>query len=401
MRSSVPLLRHPHYRRAMRFLHTADWHLGRLMYGVRLTDDQAHVLQQLELLAKESRPDVILVSGDIYDRAVPPPDAVALLDEFLSRVVLDLGIPVIMIAGNHDSPHRLEFASRVLAGRGLYVCGSVRTDPMRMTLHDDAGPVHFCAVPYAEPALVRETLMTEDAQDHEAALRLLIDRIRLGIPERERSVLVSHAFAQGGIEAESERPLSLGGADKVDASLFAAFQYTALGHLHRPQSAGASHIRYAGSLLKYSFSEVDHHKGVLVVDMDDQGSCQVEHVALTPRRDVRRLEGHLKELLTGPRNGENQEDYLLVSLLDTGAILDVMGKLREVYPNVLHVERAGMDAGAQRPQVSRDHRKLNDSDLFADFFAEVTGEPPTGEEASAYESVVDELRRRDREAAAT
>ena len=129
------------------------------MYGVRLTDDQAHVLQQLELLAKESRPDVILVSGDVYDRAVPPPDAVALLDEFLSRVVLDLGIPVMMIAGNHDSPHRLEFASRVLAGRGLYVCGSVHAHPMRMTLHDGAGPVHFCAVPYAEPALVREALM--------------------------------------------------------------------------------------------------------------------------------------------------------------------------------------------------------------------------------------------------
>ncbi len=382
----------------MRFIHTADWHLGRLMYGVRLTDDQAHVLQQVELLAKESRPDIILVSGDVYDRAVPPPDAVALLDEFLSRMVLDLGIPVMMIAGNHDSPHRLEFASRVLAGRGLYVCGSVHADPMRMILHDSAGPVHFCAVPYAEPALVRETLKDEDAQNHEDAMRLLIERVRLAIPEGERSVLLSHAFVQGGIEAESERPLSLGGADKVDTSLFSGFHYTALGHLHRPQSAGASHVRYAGSLLKYSFSEVDHQKGVLVVDMDEEGSCQVERVVLTPRRDVRRIEGHLKEVLEGPRGGENREDYLLVSLLDTTAILDVMGKLREVYPNVLHVARPGLVAEGDRPQTSRDHRKLNDADLFADFFAEVSGEPPTKEEAAAYESVVDELRMREREA---
>jgi DNA repair protein SbcD/Mre11 len=385
----------------MRFIHTADWHLGRLMYGVRLTEDQAHVLQQLELLAKESRPDVILVSGDIYDRSVPPPDAVALLDEFLSRVVLDLGIPMMMIAGNHDSPHRLEFASRVLAGRGLHLYGSVQPQPMRVTFGDAAGPVHFFAVPYAEPALVRERLLSEEAQDHEAAMGLLVERIRAASAEGERRVLLSHAFAQGGVEAESERPLSVGGADKVDASLFSGFHYTALGHLHRPQSVSASNVRYSGSLLKYSFSEVDHHKGVLVIDMDAQGSCQVEHVALTPRRDVRCIKGLLKQVLEGPRNGENRDDYLLVSLEDTAAILDVMGKLREVYPNVLHVERPNLMTPGSRTEKARDHRKLNDADLFADFFAEVTGDAPTAGETSAYESVVDELRRREREATAS
>lgn len=381
----------------MRFIHTADWHLGRLMYGVRLTDDQAHVLQQVVTLAKESRADAILVAGDIYDRAVPPPEAVALLDDFVSQVVLDLGIPVMLIAGNHDSPYRLEFASRVLAGRGLYVSGTVQSEPVRMTLHDSAGPVHFVAVPYAEPALVRERLLTEDVRDHEEAMKLIVERARSGIPEHERSVLLAHAFAQGGIETESERPLSLGGADKVDASLFAQFNYVALGHLHRQQSVSESHIRYAGSLLKYSFSEVDHRKGVLLVDMDRQGTCQVEHVPLTPRRDVRRVEGYLEEILSGAAHDRNSDDYLLVSLQDTAAILDVMGKLREVYPNVLHVERPCLATGGRtRPQ--RDRLKLNDALLFADFFAEVTGEPPSTDEASAYESVVDELRGRDREA---
>jgi DNA repair protein SbcD/Mre11 len=368
------------------------------MHGARLTDDQAHALQQVVLIAKESRPDAILVSGDIYDRAVPPPEAVALLDDFVSQVVLDLNIPVMLIAGNHDSPYRLEFASRLLADKGLYVSGSVQDQALRMTLHDRGGPVHFIAVPYAEPALVRERLMTDEVQDHDEAMRLIVGRIRAGIPAGERSVLLAHAFVQGGVETESERPLSVGGADKVDASLFDAFNYTALGHLHRHQSAGMSHVRYAGSLLKYSFSEVDHRKGVLVVDMDEQGACQVEHVPLTPRRDVRRVEGFLKDVLAGPAQGENREDYLLVSLLDTAAILDVMGKLRDVYPNVLHVERPCLLTGGNRSQTARDHRKLNDADLFADFFAEVTGEPPTPEEASAYESVVDELRGRDREA---
>jgi exonuclease SbcD len=303
-----------------------------------------------------------------------------------------------MIAGNHDSPHRLEFASRVLASKGLHVYGNVQSDPLCITLADNAGPVHFIAVPYAEPALVRERFSTDDALNHEESMKLIVERARSILPAGERSVLLAHAFVQGGVETESERPLSVGGADKIDASVFSSFNYTALGHLHRQQEIGGSHIRYAGSIYKYSFSEVDHRKGVLVVDMDEQGSCQVELVPLTPRRDVRRVEGLLKDILAGAPDGKEREDYLVVSLLDTAAILDVMGKLREVYPNVLHVERPCLMTGGNRTEASRDHRRLNDADLFADFFAEVTGEPPSTDEASAYEAVVDELRGRDREA---
>jgi DNA repair protein SbcD/Mre11 len=382
----------------MRFIHTADWHLGRLMYGVRLTDDQAHVLDQLTVLAKESKPDVLVVSGDVYDRAVPPPDAVELLDNFLSRMVLDLKIPVILIAGNHDGPRRLEFASRVLAGRGIHVFGSVQADVTQVTLGDAAGPVRFFAVPYAEPALVREKLECDDARDHDQAMQILVDRIRTRGMSAQRSVIIAHAFAAGGAAAESERPLSVGGADKVEYSRFAGFHYAALGHLHRPQSVGEPYIRYAGSLLKYSFSETDHRKTVNVVDMDETGRCLVESVSLTPRKDLRRIEGYLKDVLTGPGPGESREDYLLVSLLDTGALLDVMGKLRDVYPNVLHVERPALAPSGDRLSRTTDHRKLNDADLFGAFFAEVTGEGLSAEEASAYESVVDEFRRQDREA---
>src|SRR4051794_5547711 len=190
--------------RSLRFLHTADWHLGRLFHGVHLTDDQRHVLGQFVDLARDTKPDVILVAGDVYDRAVPPPEAVELLDEVLSRLVLDLKLPVVLIAGNHDSPRRLHFGSRVLAGGGLDVAGNLPKTCTPLTLSDDHGPVHFYAVPYAEPAVVRACLSCDDLEDHDAAMRAVLDGIRAAHPKNERAVLVAHAFVAGGTECESE-----------------------------------------------------------------------------------------------------------------------------------------------------------------------------------------------------
>jgi len=384
----------------MRFIHTADWHLGRLMHGVHLTEDQACVLDQIIEVVKDARPDAFLVSGDIYDRALPPPDAVQLLDDFLTRMVIDFGVPVMLIAGNHDSACRLEFASRVLAGQELYVSGSAGLEVLTLTVGDQAGPVHFYALPYAEPSTVRERFKSDSISNHEEALRALIERVRLIHPPGERSVLLAHAFVAGGKETESERPLSVGGADKVDCSCFEGFNYVALGHLHRPQTAGGPEIRYAGSLLKYSFSEADHRKTLSLVEMDEKGECSIENIALTPRRDVRRIEGYLKGILNGPEDGDSREDYVMVTLLDTGAILDAMGKLREVYPNILHIERPCLEFGSGISRDRVDHRQLNDSDLFADFFAQVTGKDLTDAEAASYEFLVDDLRRREREAIA-
>ncbi len=382
----------------MRFIHTADWHLGRLMHGVHLTDDQAHILAQLVDMVDESRPDALLISGDIYDRAVPPPDAVALLDDFLSRVVLGLGTPVLLIAGNHDSARRLQFGSKMLAEQGLHVFGTLTRDISPVVLSDDAGPVRFYAVPFAEPALVRAEFSCESVHDHDAAWRVIREGMIASRPREARSVIVAHAFVTGAIESESERPLSVGGADMVDSSCFADFSYAALGHLHRPQSVVVDHVRYAGSLLKYSFSEVDHHKSVTLVEMDSQGKCRTEGISLTPQKDVRCISGHLKELLEGPVSGESRHDYLSVTLLDTGPILDAMGRLREVYPNALHVERISLAPGTHRGEEAMDHRTLNDADLFAAFFSQVTGDEISEAEAEAYAAVVDDMRRREREA---
>lgn len=383
----------------MRFIHTADWHLGRLMHGRHLTEDQSYVLDQLYDLVQDFRPEALLVSGDVYDRPVPPAEAVTLLDDFLCRMVLDLKIRVLAIAGNHDSPSRLEFASKVLANRGLHLFGTIGAQTAKVTLADDVGPVIFYALPFAEPSVVREKLAEEGIRDHQTAMAEMIRRARKSHPDATRSVLLAHAFVVGAAVSESERPLSVGGTDSVECSNFKDFQYVALGHLHRPQTAGGPHLWYSGSLLKYSFSETSDAKGVNLVEMDGNGACRVEHVPLTPRRDVRRVTGFLKEILQGPSPGENPEDYLMVSLLDTGAILDAMGKLREVYPNVLHVERLCLGGQSRGCRDRTDHRKLNDADLFADFFSQVTGEDLSPDHAKCYEGVVDDLRRQEREEA--
>lgn len=381
----------------MRFIHTADWHLGRVMYNARLTDDQAHVLEQVIQVARDARPHALVLSGDVYDRAVPPPEAVELLDDVLSRLVIDVQVPVICIAGNHDSAARLEFGAKVLAARGLHVFGTIGPYPSRVTLGDEWGPVHFYPIPFSETSVMREKLDCEDLRDHDGALRELVRRVRCVHPVGERSVLAAHVFVAGAAESESERPLSIGGSDRVEPACFEGFAYAALGHLHRCQQAGSPRFRYSGSLLKYSFSEAEHSKSVDLVEMDGTGAVRVESIALTPRRDVRRISGLLKDVLNGPRSGESREDYVMVILEDRGPILDVMGKIREIYPNALHVERLEANPGTDISTRERDHRKMKDSELFALFFREVTGDVLTEDEAALYEAVTEQLWRRQRQ----
>jgi exonuclease SbcD len=382
----------------LRFIHTADWHLGRLFHGGHLTDDQAHVLEQLVDLCRDTKPDALFVAGDVYDRAVPPPEAVGLLDDVLSRLVLDLEVPVVMIAGNHDSPGRLHFGARLLAGRRLYVSGQFvgRCEPI--IFHDAHGPVHVYALPYAEPSTVRCTLASDAVVDHDSAMRATVKGIRDTHPAGVRSILVAHAFVAGASGCESERPLSVGGAGTVDAGCFAGFDYVALGHLHRPQiisADGVGAVRYAGSLLKYSFDEADQTKSVTVVEMDAAGACRCEAIAFSPRREVRRISGLLAELLIPLADGNGHDDYLEVTLLDDGPVLDAVGRLRELYPNVSElkrIERKLDDVAAAR----LDHRRATDLELFRAFFRHVTAQDLAQPQELAFAGVVEEMRAKER-----
>ncbi len=382
----------------MRFLHTADWHLGRIFHGEHLTGDQAHLLDQFVDLARDGKVDAVLIAGDVYDRAVPPADAVELLGEVLDRLVVEAGVPVVLIAGNHDSPERISFCSGVLSGRGLHVRGVPEAEVEAVVLDDEHGPVHVFALPYSEPARARELFGDDEIREHDAAMRAAVERVRARMPQRVRSVLVAHAFAAGGEGSESERPLSVGGAGQVDVSCFDGFDYVALGHLHRPQSVGGRRIQYAGSLYKYSFAEADHVKSVSLVQMGPDGACSVERIALSPRLDVRCLEGKLEEILRAAEDDPNRDDYVMASLTDEGVVRDPMGRLRTRYPNALHVARPNLTPGPGGSPPAGDRRKLDVKDLFADFYEHKRGRKPDENQKEAFARIVDQVRSRQREA---
>jgi DNA repair protein SbcD/Mre11 len=378
----------------MRLLHTADWHLGRSLHGAPLLEDQAHVLDEFVRLAAEVRPDLVVIAGDVFDRAVPPPDAVELLDEVLCRLVLDLKLPTALIAGNHDSPIRLAFGARLLEQSRLAVAGEAKPRTV-FTLDDAWGPVAVCAVPYAEPAVVRQALLCE-AADHAAALAAQV----AGLPARAagtRAVLVAHVFVQGGDECESERPLSVGGAGCVPLSAFDGFAYVALGHLHRPQAFDGGRVRYAGSLFPYSFAEAGQAKSASLVEIGRDGTVAVETVPLGARRRVREVRGRFADLL----RAERSDDYVCAVLEDTDALLDPFGRLREVFPRLLDVKRPFYAPGGG-PRRDGDCVLPTERDLpelFADFFGQVTGSPMSEAEREALDELVDAWQRAGREAA--
>jgi len=395
----------------MRFIHTADWHLGRLFHNQHLTADQRYVLEQLVDLAAEVRPAAVLIAGDLYDRAVPPTEAVDLLDDVLTELVDRLGIAVVAVAGNHDSGARIGFAGQLLRERGLHLVGELPQAASPIVLRDEHGPVRVTALPFADPAEARHAYGDQDIHDQQAVCATGVARALAAVQAHERHVLVAHAFVAGGLESESERPVSVGGAQQVPAAVFHGFDYVALGHLHRPQRCGSDAVRYAGSLLKYSFAEHAQDKSVCVVDIGAPGSAAgeagsagraavaVEEVALSPLRDVRRLEGTLGELLERGASDPRRDDYVLASLLDRGALLDPIGRLRAAYPNTLSIERPLYEAaGAGGPRRPRPG-STGDLELFGTFFQYATGDELSDAERTELAAVIDALDRRRREAA--
>ena len=372
----------------MRILHTSDWHLGRIFYGVHMTDDQAYVLNELIKLVKDVMPDVIVTAGDIFDRSIPTVEAVDLLDDILSKIILDFKIPIIMIAGNHDSPDRINFGSRLMTGCNLNIAGRFKKDINPVELSDEYGKVYFYPLPYVEPVIVRDCYNDDKIHSHDDSMKKVMGIIKEDMKSHKRNVLIAHAFASGCEPCESERPLSIGGSGVVDASCFKGFNYVALGHLHRPQKVGCDNIRYSGSLMKYSFSEANQKKNIPVIDMDGDGNIDIKYYDIKPQKDVRCIEGYLKDILKGPCNGENKDDYIMVTLKDKGAILDAMGKIREVYPNTLHIEKKELLPTANLLGADANFKKMNIDDLFASFYRQVTDIELTKEEIDAFNGIV-------------
>jgi len=383
----------------MKLFHTADWHLGKLVQGVYMTEEQQVVLKQFLEAIDTEKPDAVIIAGDLYDRAVPPTEAVNLLDEILAEIVLKRHTPVLCISGNHDSPGRLNFGSTLMKETGLHIVGQLNKDLKSVTLKDDFGEVEFHLIPYADPSQVRYLFDDEEVTSHQKAMKRIVQEIEKDLDTTKRHVFIGHAFVTpGGQEeentSESERPLAIGGVEYVDAALFKSFDYTALGHLHQAHYVLNETIQYAGSPLKYSISEEHHKKGFFIVNIDGEGQVTLEKRLLIPNRDMRTVEGYMNAILKQPMS----EDFVFVKLLDDTPILSPMEQIRTVYPNAMHVERKSFRAtkiAGEKESSSR--QKMDDLALFQSFYAEVSGKKPSEETEQLFKEVLADLMDNERE----
>ncbi|MGV2988582.1 exonuclease SbcCD subunit D [Vibrio sp. E150_011] len=380
----------------MKFIHTSDWHLGRQFHNVSLLDDQRVVLEQIEQYLTEHHIDALIIAGDIYDRSVPPTNAIEVLDKFLTKVIQELGVPVIMISGNHDGAKRLGFGARQFDQSGLHIISSLEqmTQPIVISGADNT-QINFYGMPYSDPEHVRH-FYDVPATNHDDAHRIMAEQLDLVMDTSKNNVLISHCFIDGAEPSESERTLSIGGADRVSYSHFSHFDYVALGHLHQAQQRGAPHIRYSGSIMKYSFSEQYHNKSMTLVEFDSNGLVSTTAIPLISPHNMRILEGEMLELLEKGKEDTHSEDYLLVRLMDKHAILDPMAKLRDVYPNVLHLEKPGMLIGVDR-ELAQARLAHSEFDMFKDFFQEVQGNTLSTEQEDMITDIVSSLTKSNKE----
>ena len=380
----------------MRIFHMGDWHIGKLVNGFYMTEDQEYILEDLCRVIEEKKPDVLLIAGDLYDRSVPPVHAVELLNKYLRKIVKELNTKVIAIAGNHDSNERIEFASSLLCDSGLYIYGNLKRNIEKIVLEDEHGKINFYPIPYADVPVCRELFQDESIKNYDLAMAKIMEEINKDFNSDERNIAIAHGyitkFNEENIEkleeSESEKPLSIGGTDFIDYKHFDKFNYTALGHLHGPQKVGCEKIRYSGSLMKYSFSEVKQKKCVTIVDIDAKGDITIDFVDLKPRRDFRVKKGTLEVLLKDYRN-ENCEDYIKVILEDKGEILDPMAKLRAVYPNIMELQREEKLLKRSYNEVMAEEvKKKSKVDLFKNFFSDIVGEEAEEDEIEIMENII-------------
>lgn len=320
----------------MKFLHLADLHLGKRVNGFSMLEDQAHILRQILAILDDEQPDGVLIAGDVYDKSVPSVEAVGLLDGFLTELRAR-GVPVLLISGNHDSPERLAFGGRVMDSCGIHISPVYDGALAPVTLQDAFGPVHVWLLPFVKPAHVRRWFPDADIESYTDAMAEAV--AHMDIDTAARNVLVTHQFVTGGTRSGSEE-LSVGGTDNVDSSVFAPFDYVALGHLHGAQHIGRETIRYAGSPLKYSFSEARQHKSVTVVTLGEKGDVQVRTVALTPLRELREIRGSYDELTARSfyEHTTYRSDYLHLILTDEQDVFDAMSRLRTIYPYLMTLD---------------------------------------------------------------
>ena len=373
----------------MKFVHLSDLHLGKRVNEFSMIEDQAYILTKILGIIREERPDGVLIAGDIYDKSVPSVEAVSLFDDFLKQLSRQQ-TQVFIISGNHDPPERLGFASELIALSGIHIAPAYDGMVCPVSLEDGYGTVNVYMLPFIKPVHVRSAFPEEKAESYTEAVSAAI--AHMDIREGERNILIAHQFVTGAARCESE-DISVGGLDNVDASVFDAFDYVALGHIHGPQQIGRESVRYCGTPLKYSFSEAKQCKSVTVAELKEKGNLGIRTVSLTPLRDLRELKGTYEELANRKNyEGTSLEDYLHITLTDEVDIVDAVGKLRVIYPNLMKLDYDNRRTRENREITGGDEMEAKTPmELVREFYERQNNQPMNGKQEALVSRLMEKI----------
>lgn len=364
----------------MKLFHLSDLHIGKRVNEFSMLEDQKYILGQILKAAKEHQPEGIILAGDIYDKPVPAAEAVQVFDDFLTSLN-EMGLPVFMISGNHDSPERVSYGGRLMKKSSIYVAPVYEGKTEKVEFTDEYGKVCIHLLPFIKPAVVRHAFEggefekeAEAVCDHQSAVKMAVSH--MDIDTDVRNVLIAHQFVTGAMRCESEE-VSVGGLDNIDASVFDAFDYVALGHIHSPQAVGRDQVRYCGTPLKYSFSEAGQEKSITVVELKEKGNVNISAIFLRPLRDMRKIRGSYMEVTAKSfYENENCGDYLHVTLTDEEDVLDGLQKLRVIYPNIMQLEYDNRRTrGNMELTAAQAVEKKSEMELFMEFYELQNNQP--------------------------
>ena len=374
-------------------MHLADLHLGKRVNGFSMMEDQEYILNRILEIMEEEQPDGLLIAGDVYDKTIPPAEAVRRMDDFLTAVA-EKHVPVFLISGNHDSAERVAFGHQLMQGSGIWISPVYDGTIRHHTLEDRWGEVNIYLVPFLRPSVVRSFFPDAEIGDYTDALRTIIEDLQ--VDTSRRNVVLAHQFvtAAGALpETCDSEQLSVGGLDRVDGSVFSPFDYTALGHLHGPQRVGSETIRYAGSPLKYSFSELHQKKSVTVVELRAKGVTEIRQIPLQPRREMIELRGTFEEILEEARKkGEPRTDYYHMILTDETDVVDALSRLREYYPNIMLLDYDNRRTRSQKEVEQMDRvEERTPGELFAALYEQQNGQEMDSDRKEYLDGLIREI----------
>lgn len=374
-------------------MHLADLHLGKRVNGFSMMEDQEYILNRILEIMEEEQPDGLLIAGDVYDKTIPPAEAVRRMDDFLTAVA-EKHVPVFLISGNHDSAERVAFGHQLMQGSGIWISPVYDGTIRHHTLGDRWGEVNIYLIPFLRPSVVRSFFPDVEIEDYTDALRTIIEDLQ--VDTSRRNVVLAHQFvtAAGALpETCDSEQLSVGGLDRVDGSVFSPFDYTALGHLHGPQRVGSETIRYAGSPLKYSFSELHQKKSVTVVELRAKGETEIRQIPLQPRREMIELRGTFEEILEEARKkGAPQTDYYHMILTDETDVVDALSRLREYYPNIMLLDYDNRRTRSQKEVEQLDRvEERTPGELFAALYEQQNGQEMDSDRKEYLDGLIREI----------